>query len=102
MEFEPRSNYLGFVVDKVAPWQVSSEYFRFRCQFSFHRLLHTHHHQSSVAGTIGQQWPSYQLDPVSTPFREEANPRVAWPEIEPSYAERTQLAALFCSTDLGF
>jgi hypothetical protein len=29
-------------------------YFSFSCQFSFHRLLHTHHHLSSGAGTIGQ------------------------------------------------
>jgi hypothetical protein len=28
--------------------------FGFPCQFSFHRLLHTHHHLSSGAGTIGQ------------------------------------------------
>jgi hypothetical protein len=31
-----------------------SEYFGFPCQFSFHRLLHIHHHLSSGAGTIGQ------------------------------------------------
>jgi hypothetical protein len=33
---------------------VFSEYFDFPCQFSFHRLLHIHHHLSSGAGTIGQ------------------------------------------------
>jgi hypothetical protein len=33
--------------------QVFSEYFGFPCQFSFHRLLHTHR-LSSGAGTIGQ------------------------------------------------
>jgi hypothetical protein len=43
-----------FVVDKAAPGQVLSEYFRFPCQYSFHKLLHTHHHLSSGAGTIGQ------------------------------------------------
>jgi hypothetical protein len=43
---------VGFVVDKVALVQVFSEYFGFPCQFSFHRLLHTH--LSSGAGTIGQ------------------------------------------------
>jgi hypothetical protein len=32
------------------------EYFNFPCQFSFHRLLHTHH-LSSEAGTIGQILP---------------------------------------------
>jgi hypothetical protein len=51
--FEPRSDYVGFVVDKVAPVQVLSEYFGFPCQ-SFHRLLHIHRHLSSEAGTIGQ------------------------------------------------
>jgi hypothetical protein len=42
-----------FVVNKVALGQVFSEYFGFPCQFSFLRLLHTHH-LSSGAGTIGQ------------------------------------------------
>jgi hypothetical protein len=45
--------HVGFVVDKAALGQVFSEYFGFPCQFSFHRLLHTHH-LSSEAGTIGQ------------------------------------------------
>jgi fatty acid desaturase len=45
---------VGCVVDKVALGQVSSEYFGFPCQFSFHRLPHIHHHLSSWAGTIGQ------------------------------------------------
>jgi hypothetical protein len=41
--------------DKVAlGQQVFSEYFGFPCQFSFNQLLHTHHHLSSGAGTIGQ------------------------------------------------
>jgi hypothetical protein len=42
---------VGFVVDKVALGQVSSEYFGFPCQ-PFHRLLHTH--PSFGAGAIGQ------------------------------------------------
>jgi hypothetical protein len=33
-----------------------SEYFRFPCQFIFHRLLHIHH-LSSGAGTLGQLVP---------------------------------------------
>jgi hypothetical protein len=33
--------------------QVFTEYFGFPSQFSFHRLLHTHH-LSSGAGTVGQ------------------------------------------------
>jgi fatty acid desaturase len=38
---------VGFVVNKVA--------FGFLWQFSFHRLLHNHHHHlSSRAGTTGQ------------------------------------------------
>jgi hypothetical protein len=62
--FDPRSGYVGFVVDKVALGQVFSEYFGFPCQSSFHRLLYNHH-QSSGAGTIGQEWPTYQVDSVS-------------------------------------
>jgi hypothetical protein len=44
---------MGFVVDKVALGQVYSEYLGFPFQFSFHRLLHTHHF-SYGAGKIGQ------------------------------------------------
>jgi hypothetical protein len=51
--FEPTSGHVGFVVDKVALGQVFSEYFGFPFQFSFNRLLHTHH-LSSGAGTKGQ------------------------------------------------
>jgi hypothetical protein len=47
--FETESGHVEFVVDRVF-----SEYFGFPCQFSFHRLLHTHHHLSSGAGTTGQ------------------------------------------------
>jgi hypothetical protein len=65
--FDPRSGHLGFVVDKVALGQVFSEYFGFPCQFSFHRLLNTHHHLSAGAGTVG--WiladvPSTQVSPT--------------------------------------
>jgi hypothetical protein len=45
---------MGFVVDKVALGQDFSEYFGFPCQYYLHGLLHTHHHLSSGAGTIGQ------------------------------------------------
>jgi hypothetical protein len=38
----------------VALVQVFLEYFGFPCQLSSHRLLHTHHHLSSGAGTICQ------------------------------------------------
>jgi hypothetical protein len=43
---------MGFMVGKVALGQVSSEYFGFPCQFSFHQMLHTH--LSSGAGAIGK------------------------------------------------
>jgi hypothetical protein len=56
---------VGFVVEKVALGQIFSEYFGFPCQSSFHQLLDNHHHRSSGAGTIGQQWPTYQVDSVS-------------------------------------
>jgi hypothetical protein len=46
------SGRVGFVVDKVPLGQVSSEYFGFPCQFSFHQMLRIH--VSSGAGTIGQ------------------------------------------------
>jgi hypothetical protein len=52
--FEPMSGHMRFVVDKVALGQVFPKYFVFHCQFSFHRLLHIHHHLSSGDGTIGQ------------------------------------------------
>jgi hypothetical protein len=45
---------VGFVVDKVSLGQVFSEYCGVPCQFSFHQLLHIHHHLSSGAGTVGQ------------------------------------------------
>jgi hypothetical protein len=48
------SSHVGFVVDKVALGQVSSEWVGFPCQSSFHQFLHNHHHLSSGAGTIGQ------------------------------------------------
>jgi hypothetical protein len=34
--------------------QVSSEYFGFPCQSSFHQLLHNHPHLSSGTCTVGQ------------------------------------------------
>jgi hypothetical protein len=56
-----------FVVEKLALRQVFSEYFGFPCQCSFHRLLHTHHHLSFGAGTMGQlvaDVPSGQSHPT--------------------------------------
>jgi hypothetical protein len=43
----------GICVDKETLGQAFSEYFGLPCEFSSHRLLHTHH-LSSGAGTIGQ------------------------------------------------
>jgi hypothetical protein len=40
--FDPSTIHVGFVVDKVAMGQVSSNYFGFLCHFTFHRLLQTH------------------------------------------------------------
>jgi hypothetical protein len=40
--FEPRSHNLGFVVDKMAPGPIFSDYLRFPYQFSFPKLLHSH------------------------------------------------------------
>jgi hypothetical protein len=47
------SGHVGCVVDKVTLGQVFFRYFGFSCQFSFRRMLHTHH-LSSAAGTKGQ------------------------------------------------
>jgi hypothetical protein len=67
--FEATSSHVGFVLDKVALRQVFSDDFGFSYQFSFHRLLHIHHHRhqlSSGAGTIGQLVADvYQVDSVS-------------------------------------
>jgi hypothetical protein len=52
--FQPRTGLMGIVVGKVTLGQAFSECFDFPCQFSFHRLLHTHHHLSSGAAIIGQ------------------------------------------------
>jgi hypothetical protein len=38
-----RGQHVGFVVDKAALGQVSSEYFSFPCQ-SFHQFHHHHNH----------------------------------------------------------
>jgi hypothetical protein len=45
---------------RLALGQVSSEYFGFPYQSSFHHLLHNHTHLSSGAGTTGQKWPQYK------------------------------------------
>jgi hypothetical protein len=41
---------MGFVVGKVASWQVFSLYFDFPCQNRlFHQLLHYHNHPEQLA-----------------------------------------------------
>jgi hypothetical protein len=42
-----------FVVDEVALGHVFSEYFGFRCQSSFHQILHHHNYPGQVR-TIDQ------------------------------------------------
>jgi hypothetical protein len=42
------SGQVGFVVDKVALGQVSSEYFDFPCESSFHQVLHPNNHPGQV------------------------------------------------------
>jgi hypothetical protein len=61
---------VGFVLDKMALGQVFSECFRFPCQFSFHRLLHIHHHLSSGAGTTGQTVADVPSELSLTPPKE--------------------------------
>jgi hypothetical protein len=60
---------VGFVPDKVVLGQVFSEYFGFPCQFSFHRLLDTHH-LSSGAGTVDQLVPDVPSGLSLTPPQE--------------------------------
>jgi hypothetical protein len=57
-----RSRHVGFVVDKVALGQVSSEYFGFPCQSLFHKILHPHNHPGQADVTSGPSWtPPRQL-----------------------------------------
>jgi hypothetical protein len=49
--------------------KMSFEYFCFTCQFSFHRLLHTHHLLSSV-GTLTQLVADVQSEISLTPPQE--------------------------------
>jgi hypothetical protein len=65
---ELRSGHVGLVVDKVALGQVFSEYIGFPCQFSFHRLLHIHHHHLSSGDGSGRRTKWTQSYP--TPLQE--------------------------------
>jgi hypothetical protein len=68
---------VGFVVNKVALGQVLSEYFGFPCQFTFHRLLYTHH-LSSGAGTIGKLVAAVPSGLSLTPKQETKKEKVAY------------------------
>jgi hypothetical protein len=91
--FDHRSGHVGFVVDKVALGQDFSEYFGFPCQSSFHRLLHNYHHRSFGAGTIGQQWPTYQVDSVS-PHPEKLEKKLSSERVELVSSFRPQTPAI--------
>jgi hypothetical protein len=52
--FEAGSGHVGFEMDKVALGQLSPSTSVSPAGSSFHQLLHSHHHLSSEAGTIGQ------------------------------------------------
>jgi hypothetical protein len=54
--FDPMSGHVEFVADKVAMVLILSENSGFLCQFSFHRLLHTHLSPGLVQYT--HQWPN--------------------------------------------
>jgi hypothetical protein len=56
---------MGFVVDKAALGQVSSEYFGFPCQ-SFHRFLHHHNHLWLAQKAIGGRSVEWILIPPPT------------------------------------
>jgi hypothetical protein len=43
---------VGFVVGKVALWQVFTEYFGFPCQFSFSQLLYIYYTFSHERSTV--------------------------------------------------
>jgi hypothetical protein len=60
----------------VALGQVFSEYFGFPCKSSFHQLLHNHH-RSFGAGTMGQHWPTYQVDSIS-PHPDKIKKKLSW------------------------
>jgi hypothetical protein len=68
--FGPRSGHVEFVVAKMALGQVSSKHIGCPCQFSSHLLLHTHHHLSSRAGTVGQRVACILSGLIVTPTQE--------------------------------
>jgi hypothetical protein len=73
----------GQVKVKVALGQVFAEYFGFPCQFSFHKLLHTHH-LSSGAGTICQLVADVPSGFSLTPVQEIKKKRDIFPSDPPN------------------
>jgi hypothetical protein len=63
--FDSRPDHAVFVVDKVVLGQAFFEYFGFPWKFSFHSLLHTHHLSSGVIQQA-KQWPTCQVNSVSS------------------------------------
>jgi hypothetical protein len=73
---------VGFVVDIVALGHALYEYFGFSYQFLFHRLLRTHHHLLSEAGTIGQTVGDVPSGLSLTPPQETKKKIIFWELIE--------------------
>jgi hypothetical protein len=65
--------------------RFSPSTFSLPCQSSFHQFLHNHHHLSSGAGTIGQQWRHYQ-ETQSHPTKNKKKLRVNY-EVERVWKE---------------
>jgi hypothetical protein len=82
--FDPSSGHVGFLVETVALGQVFSEHLGFPCQFSFHRVLHTHY-LSSGAGTLGQILADVQsglsLTPTPRNKRTKLDRLADWPSV---------------------
>jgi hypothetical protein len=53
---------MGFVMDKAAVGQVSSEHFGFPCQSSFHQFLHHHNHPGLKHWAYW--WQQCRVDPI--------------------------------------
>jgi hypothetical protein len=62
--FDHRSGHMGFMVGEIALRQAFSEYFFFRCQFSFHGFLLIHL-SSGTMGPVVSGVPSwFSLNPL--------------------------------------
>jgi hypothetical protein len=97
-ELKPRSDYVGFVVDKVALGQVFSKHFSFPCQFSFHQLLHIYHNLLSRAHPIGQLVADVPSGLSLTPTQETKTTKVNENRINEDEKEKPTNYALAIST----